>query len=93
MPCQTQHRWYLCLVFYLPVLSSPHSRELVSFNSSTSGHHQHLHFLIHWGDGDRGEEHWDRQTDEGASALGTGVGVKGVGVRSGGEEERMEQRD
>lgn len=53
-----------------------------------SGHNLHVHFLIHWGDGDRGEEQWDK----GASALGAGVGVKGVGVRSGGEEESMEQR-
>lgn len=83
MPCQMQHRWHLCLVFYLPVLSSSHSRELVSFTAPPSGRNLHVHFLIHWGDGDQGEEHWD----EGASAVGAGVGV-----RSGGEDRGMEQR-
>lgn len=40
-------------------------------------------YISFWGHGDRGEEPWD----EGAGALGAGVGVK-----SGGEEESMEQR-
>lgn len=48
-----------------------------------SGRNLHVHFLIHWGDGDRGEEHWD----EGASAVGAGVGV-----RSEGEDRGTEQR-
>lgn len=59
------------------VLSSiflPTAGNWSALTAPPAGRNLHVHFLIHWGDGDdRGEEHWDK----GASALGAGEGVKG----------------